>query len=482
MAFWPFKRKQSEPPSPEGIREQLIQAAASGSRKRLLKVCLQYRKQVAANVDLLSRAPVGMQTDPASLERYIQCLGTVAQCLANECGAPELWNKLCGTPEDNPLLQWDQWYEELPERTNRLEHDALIAEAHGFIARVKTLQGHGARQHEVILNGRLGELLFHSGRVDEAEQHFQTALNLCREMGDREGEQVYLANLLETYRYLGNTPAAINACKEHISLLERQGLNADGQVSRLKLLSRGEPLCRITCERDGKEFELDELPEPCEGHYQFLFRRNRLQLQTAVVHTQKGKELAEAGNLADALERFLQATEIDPHDPDPVYQSGVCLLEMGAYAKAREQFEHVEKLAPAWFHCRSDRWLAQSLEEGSVSDEEFRIVRVLADGGLPDDEALAIAQEAVCRHPDFAPLYLILGDLYRNLKENEQAIASYRQGLERVTEPDLESRLLCALAGILPKDSSDRTELVERALSLQGNLVAQATAAILRLP
>ena len=55
----------------------------------------------------------------------------------------------------------------------------------------------------------------------------------------------------------------------------------------------------------------------------------------------------------------------------------------------------------------------------------------------------------------------------------------YRKGLELVTEPDLESRLLCALVGLLPKESTERSELVRRAVSRQGSLVAQATAAIM---
>jgi len=51
--------------------------------------------------------------------------------------------------------------------------------------------------------------------------------------------------------------------------------------------------------------------------------------------------------------------------------------------------------------------------------------------------------------------------------------------LELVGEPDLESRLLCALAGLLPKESTERSELVKRAISLEGSLVAWATAAIM---
>ena len=54
-------------------------------------------------------------------------------------------------------------------------------------------------------------------------------------------------------------------------------------------------------------------------------------------------------------------------------------------------------------------------------------------------------------------------------------------GPQFVGELDLESRLLCALAGLLPKASTERSELVRRAASLKGSLVARATAAIRNL-
>jgi tetratricopeptide (TPR) repeat protein len=154
---------------------------------------------------------------------------------------------------------------------------------------------------------------------------------------------------------------------------------------------------------------------------------------------------------------------------------------MGAFAKAREAFEEVERLAPGWYRCRTDCWLAASLEEGAVSDEEFRVMRALEDGGLPWEKAMELAKQAVRKFPHFAPLYLILGDLHRDRNDSPQALSCYRKGLDYVAEPDLESRLLCAAAGLLPKESAERADLVQRALSVKGSLVAQATAALLGL-
>jgi tetratricopeptide (TPR) repeat protein len=480
MWWWPFPRRLDEELSPEEVRDRLI-AVASGPRRKLRALCERYKGQVAANVDLMRRMPEGMATDPASLERYVQRLGTVAQCLATECGAPELWDALCGTPDDNPLLQWERWFGELPQRMERLEHDPLIAEARSFIERARSLGGFAARQNEAFLLGRLGELLFHSGKAADAIDAFQAALEVCREIGDIDGQLVYLSNLVEVRRYLGDGPAAVAVGEEAVELAERHGKEAGPLKRHVRRLREGEPRCRIVCVRDGDEQEPDELSGLADGRYQFQFRRDRPSLQKSTVLVRQGNSLASNGQLAEALEKYDEASEVDPSDPDPVYQSGVCLLELGAYAKAREAFEEVERLAPGWFRCRSDRWLAESLENGSVSDEEFRLLRVLEDGGLDPATALQIAQQAVERHPDFAPLYLALGDLQRDRDESEAAIGTYRKGLERVAELDLESRLLCALAAVLPKEDPERKKLIERAAGLKGSLVAQAMARVMAL-
>jgi tetratricopeptide (TPR) repeat protein len=204
-------------------------------------------------------------------------------------------------------------------------------------------------------------------------------------------------------------------------------------------------------------------------------------LQKSAVLVQDANKLASSGQLADALEKYQLAIEVDPHNPDPVYQSGMCLLELGAYGKAREAFEEVERLAPGWFHCRSGRWLAEGLEANTISDDELRLLRILEDAGIAHVEALAFAKQAITNYPMFAPLYLILGDLHRDRQEKHEAQDYYRKGLEIVSEPDLESRLLCALAGILPQDSPERIALVQHALTLKGNLVAQATAKLIGL-
>jgi tetratricopeptide (TPR) repeat protein len=326
----------------------------------------------------------------------------------------------------------------------------------------------------------LGSLFFKSGKVAEAIPAFQAALDLCLTMNDLEGQRIHLNNLLEANRYLGKRAEAIQHGEAAIQLAEKQRLDASALRKQVKLLQNGEPLCRVVMIQGEKEFELDELLPSKEGRFQFHFRRNRLSLQMAEALVRQGNQLASSGQLAEALEKYQAAMDVDPYDPDPVYQSGTCLLELGAYAQAASSFAEVERLAPGWYRCRSDRWLAEQLDQGQVSDEEFRILRGLEDGGLPAAQAKPIALEAVAKFSEFAPFYLCLGDIYRDQKNEAKALATYRDGLKLVAEPDLESRLLCATAGLLPANSTERRELIERALKLEGSLVAKAMAALIR--
>ncbi|APZ93298.1 tetratricopeptide repeat protein [Fuerstiella marisgermanici] len=478
MPFWPFKKSEPEQLTPVELRDKLIQTAISGSNRQLRSLCQRHNEQVANNVEFLAKIPEEIQSDEVKTNQHVQAMIAIAQCLANECRSPQLWQQLTGGPDDNPLLALDQWFDDFPKRMQQLEFESLISEAESHLEKFQTLKGTNAGHYETFVVGRLGELFFQSGNVESAFELFGKALDRCEKAGDFEGQIVYLNNLHEAHRYLGQTEEALKCRRQALLITRQHGGDTESIERRIAVMEQGEPLCRVICLRDGVQFELSEITSVGEGSYKFQFERNRISLQKTGILVQQGNHLASSGQYSDALEKYNEASEVDPHDPDPVYQSGMCLLELGAYAKAREAFEEVERLAPGWFRCRTDCWIADGLDKGTISNEEFMLVRTLDDGGLSDKQAASLARQGVERFPDFAPLYLLLGD---RCNKEVDAIAAYRKGLELVEEPDLESRLLCALAGRLPADSSERKHLVERAVKLDGSLIALATAKLMGL-
>jgi hypothetical protein len=110
----------------------------------------------------------------------------------------------------------------------------------------------------------------------------------------------------------------------------------------------------------------------------------------------------------------------------------------------------------------------------------LQLLRALDDGGLSSAEYFDLANAATERFPEFAAFWLHRGDSKRTL-DKAAAENAYRDGLRHAEEPDIESRLLCALAGMLPSDSNERSQLVRRAESLDGSLMALAVAQLLNV-
>ncbi len=94
MPFWPFKKSEPEQLTPVELRDKLIQAAATASKRKLHSLCEQYKQQVADNVEFLAKVPEETQSNEASTNQYVQALIAVVQCLVNECHSPKLWQQI----------------------------------------------------------------------------------------------------------------------------------------------------------------------------------------------------------------------------------------------------------------------------------------------------------------------------------------------------------------------------------------------------
>ena len=485
MPIWPFKKKlQKQDLTPKQLRELVLSSCDDAGQMRAIASL--YRSEIAANVEFLSRMPEEIRSaDDAVVEVEVQRMIKSAQLLANDCGAPELFQQLTGSLNDasNPFVVFDKWMEKLPERIQRLEFPDLIEDVKGFIEQSQELRGNSARQHEAILNGRLGELLFQSGAVADSLPVYQRAYKLCQDINDFEGEFAYLSCLVEVYRYLDDRKMVLETAQAIRDSQVRHGLPTEEVDAKIRLFEQGEPLCRMVLRLGEKQLELDQVKKIGENETcQFLFVRNCMELDKSTILVQQAYELLSNGNQADALDKFLEAHEVDPRNPNPLYQAAACLMDMGMYAQARDTFEEVDRLAPGWFQCRTGKWIANEIEEGRVAGEQYLMLRLLQDGrdGFGQEEMIGMAEKAVEKFGDFAPFHAELGNILQQNDQPEKAIEVFLNGIEAAKEPDVESRLLVALAGLLPAESPERKSLIERAASLEGSLMAEATIAILR--
>jgi tetratricopeptide (TPR) repeat protein len=244
------------------------------------------------------------------------------------------------------------------------------------------------------------------------------------------------------------------------------------------LVFAGEPLNRVILSVDGQRKELEEVLAGTPGRLQFAFERNRLTLRQATAWTDQGEKQASLGRFEAGLELFHKAAAHDPFAPHPHYLAGLTYLFLGRYAEAVESYERTGELAPGWFHCRSDLWLAQQLLRGALSQEVFVLWHSVEEGGQRPQEKLLLADNGLRQAPDLALLHLARGKVLKGLGQGRQAEAAFRKGLLCVEESDSQTRLLVEVASVVA-DEAEKKRLLEQAVTVNGNLVAVATARVI---
>jgi tetratricopeptide (TPR) repeat protein len=263
------------------------------------------------------------------------------------------------------------------------------------------------------------------------------------------------------------------------TLFERAGNQERSRWARRRAarMSAGEPLVRMVAVMDGETFELDELPANVSGKVSFVFERNRISLGGVTALVEEGRRHGDAGDHQRALAAFEAAARLDPSDPEPTYLAGLALLELGRYAEAIERYDTTERLAPGWYHCRADRWLASELAAGRLSPETYQTVRTLGDGPATPEEKARLAAAALALTPDLPVLYLLRAEALNRIGSAATAAVVARAGLERNPEPDVRTRLLVTLSQVTAPD--ERRSLLQQAIALDGNRTAAAMARLM---
>src|SRR5205807_601250 len=137
--------------------------------------------------------------------------------------------------------------------------------------------------------GILGQCYLESGKAQQAVQPMTDALAMCEKSGDAEGVQVYLRNLFEIQRYLGQRTEAVATANRLAAVLT--GAEAARMKKWATVVAAGEPLCRVAVNPGGEIKELDEVVAPISGRLGFVWLRNRITLRPAQVLIETGDQL-----------------------------------------------------------------------------------------------------------------------------------------------------------------------------------------------
>lgn len=446
--------------------------------RRFTGLCRDHVDVVNAAIPRWKKPPAEVSGNPQVLNEYIQTLAGAAEVL-RDLGHPELWKALTGNPEDNPISVWQRKLKEAGSLGDEMRFEDAAELLMNHLIDTRHLRGNAVDQLQAITQGQLGHLRFSAGKVDLAVGHYEQALRLCREQKDVEGIRAYLSNLYESQRYLGNTAFAADYAHELSQASKEAGNHALAKrFSRLNQIVRsGEPLLRVVAHFNGQVCEMDEVELQPTMKLQMHFCRNRPGLPGATKRIQHGKALAGKQQYNDALELFREAAKIDPHEPDAHYQTGMVLCEQRLYPQAIEEYETCDALAPGWYLCRSDLWVARQLALGAMPHEVFLALRFLQDGPPNAKEKMELASRLRSQAGAIPLFALLFGKLLQESGRPGEAVELWRKALEDDSEPDVRTRLLVTFS-TLEQDADKRRSLLKEAVELNGNLIAAAGAAL----
>ena len=452
-------------------------AIASGDAAKAEAVCRAQREAIAAEFPGWCTVPDELRRDPQALQRYASSLIATAQLFEERLGDASLIERLRGGDGgDHPLAAWQRELAAARDEMAALRYGEAAARLRRLLDETRELIGTAVDQLRPVTLGFLGECLFQQGDAAGALAPLEQALTLCDAAGDGEGILAYLGNLYEVHRYLGQGEPAADYAEQLAAGLEQLGRAADAARYRTRaaLARGGEPRNRINVVlEDGRQVELDQVGPP-SGRLRFVFERDRITLRLAAELGRRAGAAGAAGRLEEALALFRAAAAADPHDPHPRYEAGVTLLALRRYADAVAEYEATEALAPGWFHCRADLWLARELRAGRLAHGTFEALRALEDVPAEPAAKLAIADDALRAAPRVAALHYHRSRALEQLGRGDDAFAALGAGLACDPEPDIRTRLLVQLAMLL--DGEPRAALLAEARELGADLLAAAIA------
>jgi tetratricopeptide (TPR) repeat protein len=460
------------------LRDLVFDAVATGDLGQVETLCREHHDAIVDEFPSWQSVPPEIRGEPRAMQRYANGLITTARVFAERLGSPVLLAKLQGNPEDNPLVRWETELDRARNEMHALQYAEATRRLEALAAQTASLEGTGPERLRPLTLGFLADGYFQQRHGERAVPLLQEALARSRALHDLDGVIAYLGNLYEVHRYLGRPAEAARFAGELAQTFAEANRPVDAaRYRRVAAITRGgAPKNRVVAVLDDdSRLELDELPKPPSGRVRFVFERDRLTLRPAGVLVQHGREAGAAGKSEEALALFRRAAAADPFDPDPRYQEAFTLVLLRRYEEAVAGYDATEGLAPGWFHCRADRWLANELAARRLAHGTFQALYTLQDGPHPPDQKLELANDALAATPQVAALHFHRGRALAALGRTGEVAAAFRDGLAAQAEPDIRTRLLVALA-LAIEPGSERGALLDEAIRLGGNLIAAASA------
>ncbi|HWE04941.1 MAG TPA: tetratricopeptide repeat protein [Tepidisphaeraceae bacterium] len=473
-------------PDSDSLRDMLIAAVSANDTKLVNTLTVANREAIAANFAQWQRVPDAVRENGGAMQRYARTLIMLAEIFRDRFADPSLATLLGGSGTqsaagpDPMIAQWEAALGQADALVKDLKFDEAKDLLGQVLAALADVPMDGPPFHAVT-HGRLAHVLFSKGEADAAAEHMRRALELSERRGDEQGAAAGLRGMYEIERYLGKFAEAADDADRLSAAFAKAGNTADEkwwsrQAARVRA---GEPLCRVVFFVQDQQYEVEDVPRLNESRMRYGFVRNRAPLGMCEALVQRAMQIGSEAKFDEAMRLFGQAAAIDPYDPSPHHQAAITLMHLQRPAEAVAAYDAVEARAPGWFNSRSDRWLAAEIAAKKIEPPVFFILRTeeMPDTAATWEQKLSLADQAIERAGELAPLMLYRGRCLMRIGRANEAEPVLRKGLENAQEADVRNRLLVDLQMVLP-DGEEKRRLLNEAVSLNGNLAAAAVARV----
>jgi tetratricopeptide (TPR) repeat protein len=204
---------------PKALKELLFDAVAADDTAQLAALCQAHRQLIVEQFAGWRTLPPAARADADEMQRQAQGLLAVAQYFAQSLGDRTLLDLLVGDQRDNPIQRWQETIKRIDTLMHERHHDQALTEIETMIRGFAGMRGSAVERFLPVAYGRLGECLFHLGKLQHALVATEQALALCEEINDVEGVITYLGNLVEIHSQRGDRITAERFAERRAKLL-----------------------------------------------------------------------------------------------------------------------------------------------------------------------------------------------------------------------------------------------------------------------
>jgi len=204
---------------PKTLKELLFDAVATDDTAQLAALCQAHRQLIVEHFARWRTLPSATRADADEMQREAQGLLAVAQFFVQHLADRSLLELLVGDQRDNPIVRWQETIKRIDTLMHERHHDQALGEIEAMIRSFAGMRGSAVERFLPVAYGRLGECLFHLGKLQHALVATEQALALCEEINDVEGVITYLGNLVEIHRQHGDRITAERFAERRAKLL-----------------------------------------------------------------------------------------------------------------------------------------------------------------------------------------------------------------------------------------------------------------------